>query len=127
MLNLRQLNHVEGESGSNSDAQHFSRFSVSFNVPSDFLGNIGEPLDHGQLERMKEDDIGDLCVAEEPQGECEQHFEPQAGPSTTCRDESTEVSVAGVQRSVERAGEEEDIESFAFPREMVAGPSTAAR
>ncbi|EKM60284.1 uncharacterized protein PHACADRAFT_189418 [Phanerochaete carnosa HHB-10118-sp] len=52
ILNLRQLNHTSRSS--NSDALHFSRFSVNFRIPSDFLGNIGEPLEHGQLEVMLE-------------------------------------------------------------------------
>ena len=44
MLNLRQLSQPGGDA--TSAAEHFSRFSVNFRVPSDFLGNIGEPLDH---------------------------------------------------------------------------------
>ena len=51
MLNLRQLN----ESGSrthSSDEQVPSRFSVPmFRSLSAFLGNVGEPLDYGQMER----------------------------------------------------------------------------
>ena len=46
MLNLRQLDRSPHEH--NSDADHLSRFSVSFRVPSDILGNIGEPLDLSQ-------------------------------------------------------------------------------
>ena len=54
MLNLRQLG--DSEPSANSDAQHFSRFSApNFKVPSNFLGNIGEPLDHGQAERYVHD------------------------------------------------------------------------
>ena len=55
MLNLRQFNKLE-RSQSNSDAQHFSRLSVSFRVPSNPLGNIGELLDHSQSERLHEDE-----------------------------------------------------------------------
>ncbi|GJE98347.1 hypothetical protein PsYK624_145750 [Phanerochaete sordida] len=45
MLNLRQLDKVNEESAVN--AQHSSRFSLSFRAPSTLIGNIGEPLDHG--------------------------------------------------------------------------------
>lgn len=54
MLNLRQLNSANNAEA-DSDAQHLSQFSVDFRVPSNFLGNIGEPLDHGQSERSYED------------------------------------------------------------------------
>ena len=53
MLNLRQLNKTDNTE-TNSDAHHFSRFSVDFRVPSDILGNIGEPLDHSQSEWLHE-------------------------------------------------------------------------
>ena len=46
MLNLRQLSALPAESAA-ADAGDLSRFSVHFCVPSDFLGNIGEPLAHG--------------------------------------------------------------------------------
>lgn len=51
MLNLRQLN--EGElAATESDTPQFARFSTpNIEVPSRFLGNKGEPLDHGQTER----------------------------------------------------------------------------
>ncbi|GJE99216.1 hypothetical protein PsYK624_154650 [Phanerochaete sordida] len=58
MLNLREFNSAESAEG-NSDFEHFSRFSVSFRVPSGFMGNIGQPLDHGQLPELCEDD-GDI-------------------------------------------------------------------
>ena len=54
MLNLRQLNKTDN-ADTTSDAQHFSRFSIDFRVPSDLLGNIGEPLDHSRSERLPED------------------------------------------------------------------------
>ncbi|GJF00640.1 hypothetical protein PsYK624_169340 [Phanerochaete sordida] len=47
LLNLRHLNHTH-EDASAVFAQQPSRFTLSFRAPSDFLGNIGEPLDHGQ-------------------------------------------------------------------------------
>ena len=53
MLNLRQLNNTDNTE-TNSDAHHFSRFSIDFRVPSGLLGNIGEPLDHSQSERLHE-------------------------------------------------------------------------
>ncbi|EKM60270.1 uncharacterized protein PHACADRAFT_189403 [Phanerochaete carnosa HHB-10118-sp] len=58
ILNLRQLNHATGSS--NSDVKHFSRFSLHFRIPSDCLGNIGEPLEHGQPKMMLEG--GDLSA-----------------------------------------------------------------
>ena len=69
MLNLRQLNKADNTQ-TNSDPQHFSRFSVDFRVPSDLLGNIGEPLDHGQSERLHEDEPEDHAAAadEQPRG-----------------------------------------------------------
>ena len=57
MLNLRQSNKSEQVISTDSRARHFSRFSISFRVPSNLLGDIGEPLDHGQSERrLYEDD-----------------------------------------------------------------------
>ncbi|GJE99246.1 hypothetical protein PsYK624_154960 [Phanerochaete sordida] len=46
MLNLRQFGQANTPTGTTE--WHSSRFSVSFRVPSDILGNIGEPLDHSQ-------------------------------------------------------------------------------
>ena len=61
MLNLRQLNKLE-RSAANSNAEDFSRFSdPSFRVPSQSLGNIGEPLDYRQAERYiygDDDNVG---------------------------------------------------------------------
>ena len=52
MLNLRSLNYADTPPPEDSDAQHFSRFShPMFRHTSVLLGNIGEPLDHGQAER----------------------------------------------------------------------------
>ena len=70
MLNLRQLNNTDNTE-TNSDAHHFSRFSVDFRVPSDILGNIGEPLDHSQSERLHEGE------PDEPEGPVE---DSEAGP-----------------------------------------------
>ncbi|EKM56285.1 uncharacterized protein PHACADRAFT_207564 [Phanerochaete carnosa HHB-10118-sp] len=74
MLNLRQLSFHTDDQESISDAQHFSLLSINFRAPSDFLGNIGEPLDYDQLELI-EDDSGDSrsSVAEE------QGYRPEGG------------------------------------------------
>ena len=72
MLNLRQLNKTDSTE-TNSDAQHFSRFSVDFRVPSYLLGNISQLLDHGPSERLLEDDS---CEHDESDKE-----RPRAGDS----------------------------------------------
>ncbi|EKM51647.1 uncharacterized protein PHACADRAFT_199151 [Phanerochaete carnosa HHB-10118-sp] len=52
ILNLRQLSQTDSTE-STADVDRFSRFSVpNFRVPSDLLGNIGEPLDHRQDEAV---------------------------------------------------------------------------
>ena len=59
LINLRKLNTTD-QLSSNSDAQHFSRFSVSFRIPESALGNIGEPLEHGQpedVDGIEEDEV----------------------------------------------------------------------
>ncbi|EKM60225.1 uncharacterized protein PHACADRAFT_246073 [Phanerochaete carnosa HHB-10118-sp] len=66
ILNLRQHDYNAQASENNSDAQHVSRLTMSFRVPSDFLGNIGEPLDHSRSEQVDDDDDEDHCVAEVP-------------------------------------------------------------
>ena len=58
MLNLRQLNGMDNTE-TNSDVQYFSQFSVEFRTPSNLLGNIGEPLDHSQSERIHEGELGE--------------------------------------------------------------------
>lgn len=48
MFNLRSLSNMNA-SQTDSDPQHFSRFTVpNFRVPSNFIGDIGQPLVHGQ-------------------------------------------------------------------------------
>ena len=47
MLNLRQLGHLDEDE--NSTVLHLSHLSVNFLVPSNILGNIGEPLAHDQF------------------------------------------------------------------------------
>jgi hypothetical protein len=47
MFNLRQLNPNRSQLGSSAE-QHRNLPTLRFSVHSDFLGNIGAPLDHGQ-------------------------------------------------------------------------------
>lgn len=46
MMNLRQLTRESSETHY-APGQAVSHRSVRFRVPSSFLGNIGEPLEHG--------------------------------------------------------------------------------
>lgn len=125
MLNLRQLNPTTQASENNSEAQHFSRFSMSFRTPSDFLGNIGEPLDHDQVGQMEEGADNGSCEAENPRDRLEEGFTRQASSSFACRDEPAGAAAAPVLFT-ERASEEDNIGSSTFSREIVPGPSTAA-
>lgn len=54
MLNLRAFSGPGRADSGESDAAHFSRFSISFRVPSDFLGNIGEPLGRSSHDLLSE-------------------------------------------------------------------------
>ena len=87
MLNLRQLNKTDNTE-TNSDAQHFSRFSVDFRVPSDILGNIGEPLDHSQSERLHESEPGER---EGPAEDCE------AGPGADLESAGPVAELSGTR------------------------------
>ena len=99
MLNLRQLNKADN-TGANSDAQHFSRFSMDFRVPSDLLGNIGEPLDYSQSERIHDDEPGEReVVVEESKANASTNLEspgPTAGPSGA-RWEDEDRAPVGIQ------------------------------
>ena len=44
------------DSSSTADAQHFSRFSVSFRVPQSILGNIGESLEYSRQDDFDRDE-----------------------------------------------------------------------
>ena len=55
MLNLRQLNEADSTQ-TDADGQHSSRSSINFRVPSNLLGNMGEPLDYHQSEQFHEDE-----------------------------------------------------------------------
>ncbi|EKM60227.1 uncharacterized protein PHACADRAFT_189362 [Phanerochaete carnosa HHB-10118-sp] len=119
ILNLRQFNHAAEASENSSDAQHFSRFSVNFRVPSDFLGNIKNPLDHGPPERAGENGEDGHCVAEETRDEFEASLSPQAGPDTTHQDsELTGASITRVPRFSECASEGGSIGFPAYSREL---------
>ncbi|EKM56299.1 uncharacterized protein PHACADRAFT_207577 [Phanerochaete carnosa HHB-10118-sp] len=124
MLNLRQLNHTASQSS--SDPQHFSRFSVSFRVPSDLLGNIGEPLDHGQSERVEGDDNNNSCAVEESRNEIMENFEHQPCLSSAYHNESIELCDALALEPTGHASDDDVVRSSAYLHEMVAGPSTSA-
>ncbi|EKM60203.1 uncharacterized protein PHACADRAFT_189335 [Phanerochaete carnosa HHB-10118-sp] len=128
ILNLRQLNPTAQASENNSDARHFSRFSVNFRVPSDFLGNIGESLDHGSSEPLgaEEDSDDSQCEARQPQGGLDEGLEGQAGPSNTRREEPTQASIVSVPRYTGREIEGDDFRSSAPPRAMMIGSSMVA-
>ncbi|EKM56378.1 uncharacterized protein PHACADRAFT_207631 [Phanerochaete carnosa HHB-10118-sp] len=106
MLNLRQLNRTAGEN--NSDARHFSRFSASFRMPPDFLGNIGEPLDHSQSDRVIDDGSD---IPEGSQDSLEESSAERAGTSRARRDQSTEAGIPPVLHPSERANEESSFTS----------------
>ena len=114
LLDLRTLNKTE-TSTANSDVNHFSRFSAPhFGVPSDLLGNIGEPLDYGQAERLGYEEDDEPLGAEpssataalgETDGRAEPtELEPVAGPSGTRRDDIEFVGQSG-QDTLSRVGE----------------------
>ena len=54
-INLRSLDHP---ASTNTDAQHFSRFSIAnFRVPESLLGNIGQPMDDGARRDDEDADV----------------------------------------------------------------------
>jgi hypothetical protein len=54
LINLRSLDHP---GTSNSDAQHFSRFSASnFRVSDSIVESIGQPLDYGEAQADADED-----------------------------------------------------------------------
>ena len=72
-------------------------FSIEFRVPSDFLGNVGEPLDHNQSEQLHEDEPGEREVAaEESEASTRADLEsagPVAGPSGAHWEDGNQVPV----------------------------------
>ena len=51
MLNLRQFGSSQQTMDNSEDLRFSQLFTLNFRVPSSFLGNIGEPLDHSQATR----------------------------------------------------------------------------
>lgn len=119
MLNLRQFNKTDNVE-SNSDAQHFSRFSIDFRVPSDFLGNIGEHLDHSQGEQLHEDMPCDLDAAtgERLAGEVGS-LEPAASvleqPGTRSEDERVSLETSGLVSRLSGARDDEVVDASRAP------------
>ena len=79
LLNLRQVVHSAGET--TADARDISLSSMSFQTPSDYLGNIGEPLDHGQWGYQIQDEsasnISDEAGEQEDEHELIEDIDPQ--------------------------------------------------
>ncbi|EKM56328.1 uncharacterized protein PHACADRAFT_207600 [Phanerochaete carnosa HHB-10118-sp] len=128
MLNLRRLGTADGSS---SDTHHPSLPSISFRAPSDFLGNIGEPLDHSHLERVEGIGDDDSWEAEELRGGLEEGFAHQPDPPVLYQDGTIETAgvAATALKSAEHSSERDVIvfESSAYSRETVeVGPSAIA-
>ncbi|EKM60218.1 uncharacterized protein PHACADRAFT_189352 [Phanerochaete carnosa HHB-10118-sp] len=127
ILDLRQLNHTTEANRNNSDMQHFSRFSVSFRVPSGSLESIGQASYHGQSEQVEEDGNDDHCVGEGPQDGLEEGLAPHVSLTATLREESAGADVVLVLQHTGRASKEDDVGSSSAPsRAMVIRRSTAA-
>lgn len=145
MLNLRQLNNADN-THTNSDVQHFSQFSLEFRSPSDLLGNIGEPLDHSQSERLHEDELynreaAEAVAEERPSGtEDLESVRPVAGPFGALSEDEGRVHLGiagpsagpsprtgwGDVKSIRVAPEEpSDGPSETRGEEVVDGPSTS--
>ena len=105
LINLRS---VDSPSSTNSEAQHFSRFSVAgFRVPDSILGNIGESLRHGtdaadENNLSNADGIDDLrgngehCQLCDLSGTGQDIGEPVAGPSQVGQDKAVVLEAVGV-------------------------------
>ena len=104
MLNLRQLNSAQDQ---DSDEGRFSLFSHPiFRYNSAIIGNIGEPLQHGQLDRyiLDEDDppsdagtrVPDSLITTAVYAEV---VEPVADPSGILPDEPGDIGQAPSSRS----------------------------
>lgn len=85
IISLRTLSEPTDSRSSNGVAGRFSQFSApNFRVPSNFLGNIGEPLVHGDPVPGDDDEVEceasvrDAAQGAEAAGAVEQ---PVAGPS----------------------------------------------
>lgn len=81
MLNLRQLSDTN-RSQTGSHAQYLSEASTPrFRPPSDLIGNIGEPLEHGQGDEFELDEGESQGEAAAPEQQPDSEPEPVAGPS----------------------------------------------
>lgn len=104
MLNLGQLGTADESS---SDTWHSPRFSLSFQMSSNFLGNIGESLDHSQSEQVQDDsDYGHSGAIVEPEDRHGDRVAQEGRPSSMRRHE---LVVSLVPQSTERASERDDI------------------
>lgn len=129
MFNLRQVSVKP--SSTNSDSQHFSRFSIAnLRISSDRLGNISEPLDYGESLRLQQDtELNDVATDEVGQdwtaftalGKCEDCGEPVVVPFGTRWDDgesgiaaSTDDGLAPVPPSREK--EKHNVLAFESPR-----------
>jgi hypothetical protein len=76
MFNLRQLNPSGSQLSSRAE-QHFNMSTLRFSVYSEFLGNIGEPLDYGQSEQaIANADDGNLDPGPGHEDNCEGSYRP---------------------------------------------------
>jgi hypothetical protein len=99
LINLRSLDH---HGTSNSDAQHFSRFSApNFRLSDSIIGSIGQPLDYGEAQANADQDTDinvDTSIAATEQTPIalsvisRQSDEPVDGPSHTQWSNETDVA-----------------------------------
>ena len=106
MLNLRQSGKSEQTSSADSGSRVFSTSSIGFRVSSGLLGNIGEPLDHGQSEQFHEEDRLDSVSAgngapysQTPGGECSNSSWGRSGQERESRD-GDQLMILEVARGV---------------------------
>ncbi|EKM56280.1 uncharacterized protein PHACADRAFT_193899 [Phanerochaete carnosa HHB-10118-sp] len=94
MLNLRQVNPAARGRSSEQSRSRIS--SIIFRASSDFLGNIGEPLDHGQSERTQDDD-DDITQPESPEDQFNEGFAQYIDPSYMRRSGPREAGIIRCQ------------------------------
>ena len=116
MLNLRQLKNT------NSNEDSFSR--AESRVTSGFLGNISEPLDHAQLERLHDDDPRDEGAEAEGSPGGGVDVGSVSGLSRTLRDEDERVRLEAAVFVVDHSGTRWNISS---ERISLAGAKPNAR
>ena len=127
MLNLRQLSKADNTE-TNSDARHVSRSSIEFKAPSNLLGNIGEPLDHSQSERLYESEHEEHDAPDEGWHGAGVHLESAgsvAGPSGARWDDEDETckSIVGTSAGPARARADDDAQASPQSAGLSAGPS----